>query len=187
GASGQNTGALTLNGVNTLQGTINVQRGPLILGNASAAGSAIILLDSNLPPAGALQFTGSFTIPNNVTLFSGTEAFGVGSGITAGISGVISSNGTLGLNKVGAGTLVFTGSNTYTGATTVSAGTLQIGNGGTTGTLGSGAVTDNANLAFNRTATVTWTTAISGSETVTVNSVTLTVEAGGSIATPGIV
>ncbi len=166
GAGGQNTGALTLNGVNTLQGTINVQRGPLILGNASAAGSAIILLDSNTPPAGALQFTGNFTIPNNITLFSGVEPFGVGSGITAGIGGVISSSGTLGLNKVGAGTLVFTGANTYTGATTVSAGTLQIGSGGTAGTLGTGAITNNSVLSFNRSDVTSVANVISGTGSV---------------------
>ena len=35
-----------------------------------------------------------------------------------------------GLTKYGAGILTLTGSNTYLGDTTVSAGTLQIGNGG---------------------------------------------------------
>ena len=52
---------------------------------------------------------------------------------------------------------ILTGSNTYTGPTTISGGTLQIGNGGNTGTLGLGsgtlglsAVTDNATLVFDR-------------------------------------
>ena len=59
--------------------------------------------------------------------------------------------GTTALKIVG-GTLTLTGANNYTGATTINAGTLQIGNGGTTGTLGSGNVTiaSGATLEINR-------------------------------------
>ena len=42
-----------------------------------------------------------------------------------------------------------TGANSY-GATTISAGTLQLDNGGTSGSLGSGAVVNNGTLAFDR-------------------------------------
>ena len=58
------------------------------------------------------------------------------------VGGVISGTGTL--TKAGTGTTTLTGANTYTGTTTISAGTLQVGNGGTTGQLGTGAVVDNA-------------------------------------------
>ena len=37
-------------------------------------------------------------------------------------------------------TTTLTGANTYSGGTTISAGTLQVGNGGATGALGAGAV-----------------------------------------------
>ena len=52
------------------------------------------------------------------------------------------------------------GNNTYSGTTTINAGVLQVGNGGTTGTLGLGAVIDNASLIFFRssaTGTITVT------------------------------
>lgn len=63
---------------------------------------------------------------------------------------------TLGLTKMGAGTLVLSQANTYTGATTISAGTLQLGSGGTTGSLASGSViVNNGILAFNRSNAVT--------------------------------
>ena len=71
------------------------------------------------------------------------------------------------LAVTGNGLTAFTGSNTY-GYTTISGGTLQIGNGGTTGTLGTGTITDNAALVFNRTDTgLTVANVINGSGSVT--------------------
>jgi autotransporter-associated beta strand protein len=60
------------------------------------------------------------------------------------------------ITKVGTGTWTLTGNtNTYTGVTTISAGTLQIGNGGTAGSIGTGNITDNATLAFNQSDYIT--------------------------------
>ena len=53
------------------------------------------------------------------------------------------------MNGVG-DTLILTGTNTFTGGTTITAGTLQIGNATASGTIGTGAVTDNAVLVLNR-------------------------------------
>ena len=51
----------------------------------------------------------------------------------------------------GAGTQTFSGANTYSGDTTISAGTLQIGNNGTSGSLSaSSAITNNGTLVFHR-------------------------------------
>ena len=68
------------------------------------------------------------------------------------------------LTKVGTGKLTLAGSNASTGITTISDGTLQIGNGGTTGALGTGAVTNNAALWFNRSDSLVVPNAISGTE-----------------------
>lgn len=54
------------------------------------------------------------------------------------------------LTKAGNGTLVIENNNTYPGATVVEGGTLQIGNFGTSGTIGSGPVTNNALIVASR-------------------------------------
>lgn len=59
------------------------------------------------------------------------------------------------------------GTNSYSGGTTISAGTLQIGSGSATGSLGTGAVTNNATLAFNRSGGVSITNTISGTGATT--------------------
>lgn len=58
------------------------------------------------------------------------------------------------LTKIGSGTLTLTGNNSYSGTTAINAGTLQIGNGGTTGNLGTNIVADSGTLAFNRSDSV---------------------------------
>ncbi len=64
----------------------------------------------------------------------------------------------------GTGTQVLAGSNTYTGLTTITAGTLQIGSGGTTGSINStSGVVDNGLLAFNRSDTAVFGVPVSGS------------------------
>lgn len=81
--------------------------------------------------------------------------------LTATIGSVLA--GTKGLNKTDYGTLVLTGTNTYTGGTDVTQGTLQLGNGGATGLiLGNVAVSAYATLAFNRSAAFDFDGVISG-------------------------
>jgi fibronectin-binding autotransporter adhesin len=67
------------------------------------------------------------------------------------------------VTKAGSGRWILSGENTYSGATTVSGGVLQVGNSGTTGSLGSGAVVNNATLSYKRSDDVTIGTSISGS------------------------
>jgi autotransporter-associated beta strand protein len=70
--------------------------------------------------------------------------------------------GTAGLTLTGGtATRTFTGTNSY-GWTTINAGVLQIGNGGASGTLGLGNVTNNSTLIFNRTGSLPVTNRISG-------------------------
>jgi fibronectin-binding autotransporter adhesin len=66
--------------------------------------------------------------------------------------------------QMGPGTTIFTANNFYTGGTTISAGTLQLGNGGTGGGI-VGDVLNNGTFAINRSDTYTFDGVISGSGT----------------------
>jgi autotransporter-associated beta strand protein len=89
-----------------------------------------------------------------LNLTGAVHSIAANSGVTATIDSVI--GGTDGLSKEGAGTLVLTASEAYSGATSINSGTLQLGNGGTTGALpAASAITVNDRLTFNRSNAVT--------------------------------
>ena len=85
-----------------------------------------------------------------------TATFGAG---TQSVASNIA--GTGGITKAGAGTLTLSADNSYSGGTTIAAGTLQLGNGGSSGSI-LGNVADNGTLAFDRGDTVTFPGVISG-------------------------
>jgi autotransporter-associated beta strand protein len=63
----------------------------------------------------------------------------------------------------GGGTVTLTANNDYPGGTVINAGVLQVGNGGTSGAIGTGPVTVSTLLIFNRSDDVTFGGAFSGS------------------------
>jgi autotransporter-associated beta strand protein len=148
--AGTNT-ILTLTGTNSYSGTTTINEGTLRIGAGGTSGS---LGSGNVVTSGTVAFNRSDDIS-----------------VANGISG------TGGITQLAAGTTTLTGSNTYTGTTTVSAGTLQVGAGGTAGSLGTGAVTNNATLAFNRSDDIAVANVISGTgalNKVGTNTLTLT-------------
>jgi autotransporter-associated beta strand protein len=64
-------------------------------------------------------------------------------------------------------TVIISAAQNYGGSTTINAGTLQIGNAGSTGSLGTGSVTNDAALIFNRNNSMTVSNSISGTGSVT--------------------
>ncbi|MBF7730444.1 autotransporter family protein, partial [Pseudomonas sp. N040] len=70
------------------------------------------------------------------------------------------------LVQAGSGTTTLTGTNTYSGGTTVNAGTLQVGSGGTTGSLGNGDVVNDGILNFYRSDDIDIDSIIAGNGTL---------------------
>ena len=103
--------------------------------------------------------TGTITVNNTATL-DATLADSI-----AIFQGVITGAGSI--TKTGAGIVKLSGANDFSGGLTISAGTLQVGEAGTTGTLGSGAVTNNAALIFNRSDALSISNIISGTGSLT--------------------
>jgi fibronectin-binding autotransporter adhesin len=97
-------------------------------------------------------------------------SFGVDAGAVLRVSRLYSDAGRdTNFEKVGAGTLVLEAndSNAYVGNTTVAAGTLQVGDGGTTGALKTTGVTNNAKLVFSRSNAYDYTGVIAGTGSLT--------------------
>ncbi|MBP8260277.1 MAG: autotransporter-associated beta strand repeat-containing protein [Verrucomicrobia bacterium] len=149
----QGTGALTINTANSFAGGVTLYAGTLTLGNISALGKGAVDLRG-----GALNLNG-WTIGNDITLaggsLNGTE------GTTGTVTGDIS-GGSLKVNETDAiGTVRLEGSNTYTGTTTIAAGTLEIGSSLGSGTY-SGAISNDGTLSVNSEADQTLSGVISG-------------------------
>ena len=162
------TGTLTLTGTNTYTGVTTIDAGVLSISQDANLGTAPgAPVDDQLTlNGGTLQVTASFTLNANrgVTLDAGGGTFDVIGGNVLTYDGVITGTGTL--TKVGTGTLTLLGISTYTGGTSITAGTLQLGNGGATGSI-VGDVTDDGILAFDRNNTLTFAGTISGAGGVT--------------------
>jgi autotransporter-associated beta strand protein len=182
------TGLLVLDGSNTRFnfGTVTLSAGSIALFNGSPLQSETLVLNGGA--IGSWNTT-SRSIDGNVTiggdigmgsgtgpeLNSGTLNFGSTGSVDLGgatriltIGSAVNFNGMVsngGLTKAGSGRLTLAGNNNYS-ATTINGGTLQVGNGGTTGTLGSGAVTISAGtLQISRSDAYTISNDISGTGT----------------------
>ncbi|MFN4243483.1 MAG: autotransporter-associated beta strand repeat-containing protein [Tepidisphaerales bacterium] len=163
---------VALTAPSTYSGPTTIESGSLFIGANNALPTTTAL---TLGPFAALVLNPIFTqngvVAGNYNQRVGSLAGGgfinlgsatltVGDATSTTYSGVI--DGNLGkLVKVGSGTLILTANHLYTGGTTVSGGILQIGNGGTTGSVLGDLHTD-ATAVFSRSDTVTFSGSIRG-------------------------
>ncbi len=138
------TGKLTVAGAMDYAGTTNITAGTLQIGNGTSFGDISL---SQVNNNGVLAINS----PDNLTI-----------DLIAG-SGAI--------NQIGNGTTVLLGDNTYTAGTTISAGTLQLGNGGSTGSImGDIEVQSAGELAIKRNGSFTLANALTGSGLITTDT-----------------
>jgi autotransporter-associated beta strand protein len=146
-------GTWTLSGSNTFTGGVTINAGTLRLGNAgalnsgtpnavtfSASSTGILQLNNNSVTISALNSNATVGSPivENATAGNATLTLATSGANT--FAGVIRNGvaGTLALTKSGTGSLTLSGNNTYSGTTTLSAGTLNINS---TTAIGTGAFT----------------------------------------------
>ena len=166
------TGGLTKSGTGilTLTGSNNTFTGATTL----AAGELGIFAANNLSSSSTLAFNGGVLQINATAMTSlagvnvNWSPFSGGFDIANAANTFTLSNSITGasLSKLGPGLLVLTASDTFTGGASISAGTLQVGNGGATGSIAiaaSSTLTDNATLAYNLSGNPTFAGAIIGS------------------------
>ena len=156
-------GIWTVSGSNTYTGGTQLNAGTLSLGSANAIGAS-----------GTITFGGGTLQYSAINTTDYSARFSNASGQQYSIdtnsqnvtlaTALTSSGGSF--TKLGAGTLTLTGNNTYTGGTTINAGTVSVGDGSTTGSI-VGDVANSGTLTFNRSDALTYGGVVSGTGSLT--------------------
>lgn len=148
------------NGFSAYGGAVTVALGGLSTPTAITWGTGNFLTSTSTLVLNAATADNTITFANAVNLNGATRTITVNAS-TAIVSGnLTNSTGTAGLTKTGAGILSLTGTNSYNGDTTISAGTLR----GNVASL-PGAIVNNAALIFDQATDATFSPIISGTGT----------------------
>jgi autotransporter-associated beta strand protein len=156
-------GTLTLAAAATslVQGTqVNINGGTLNSNNVKALGTfaQVTVAGGATFNVGASQQISSLGGSGNVSLGGNSLVIGNSDGLSTTFSGDVS--GTGGLAKAGNGTLTLSGSNTYTGGTSINAGGLVVA-----GSLGNTAVTVGGGARLGGTGSIAGTVVVLGGST----------------------
>lgn len=122
------SGAITVNSSVTNNETINAS---IVLGTSRSTTSTISLTNNSTTPGQLLTVAGGISPSTAGTGTVTTKTLALGGSGNGAVTGIISGNGsggvpTVALTKSGTGEWTLSGANTYSGTTTVNAGTLLI-------------------------------------------------------------
>ncbi|MFT9070627.1 MAG: autotransporter domain-containing protein [Acetobacter orientalis] len=159
--SATNAGTMSLSGGNSVSGDVTNTAGQVTLDGATVGGTLAaqggsFTVGANAATAGSLSGTANGTLDGTLSLSNAADTY---SGILSGAGGL----------SVKGGSEVLSGDNTYTGATTIATGgTLQLGDGGTTGSISSStAVHNDGQLSVKHSNDLTIAQAMDGSGSFT--------------------
>lgn len=159
------TGILVLGGANTYTGTTTFAAGTLRLANTAAlAGGGNLAFTG-----GTLQYSGSNQADYSAKIVGSSAAIAIDTnGQSVSFASALAASNAGGLRKSGSGTLTLAADNAFTGLTTVSGGTLQVGHGGTAGAItGNVTLSSTSGLVFNRSDSFGYAGSISGTGSIT--------------------
>ncbi|PTX10524.1 hypothetical protein DBL07_01865 [Achromobacter mucicolens] len=134
-----------------------IKGGTLAIASGDSLGST---LDAVTLDGGTLQLQDDAALHHDVVVDS-TGAISVDDGQQSVLHGVLSGDGSH-FAKTGGGSLAIAADGNFHGVTQIDGGTLQLGAGGTSGAIGSGAFLNHGRLEFNRADDVVIGNAIAG-------------------------
>jgi len=138
GLTKDDSGTLTLSASNSYSGGTTLSAGTLALQNANALGSGNLTVNGGTLDLGSNNLTAANLSGTNGTIALGTKTLTASMTTGKTFAGTISGTGNL--VKSGSSYLTLNGSNSYTGGTTISDGTIYTTGAGTLGNA-SGAIT----------------------------------------------
>jgi fibronectin-binding autotransporter adhesin len=164
GGDGNGNGTLTVTGGSN---TSFIAGGVLTVQTAGATGRVNLNDSTTATARGLLAGTGTITNAG-----AGVSTLNLGAPLSTAnqtYSGVITDgSGKIGVTLNG-GKQIFTNDLTYTGPTVINGGTLQLGNGGTTGSLANANILDSGTLAINHSGTYSFTNQLTGTGGLLIN------------------
>ncbi|HEY9511730.1 MAG TPA: autotransporter-associated beta strand repeat-containing protein, partial [Rhodanobacter sp.] len=163
-------GALTMSNAGRIIGNIQMDPNAANVTTLTAGGSITGNLDIGTNKTSRLTLDGANTTPQ---LYS------------TAVTGTTTFNGAL--TKAGSGGWIIDSDLSSVSLTAIAAGTLQVGNAGTAGSIGSGNIVNNGVLVFKQTGNNTFAGVISGSGTLTQSGTGVLTLSGANIYTGGTV
>ena len=164
----KSTGDLTINYINNLNLTngFTIGSGSYRIGNNTNATHTFSGDEGNVVATGfGLVKNGAIQTINLVVNDGLEDADLTVSGVIYDVGGLTGSN----LVKQGAGKMILTANNTYNGPTNITSGTLQIGDGGSNGSFGTGSVINDSVLIFDRANDFAFPNTLSGAGSLVKN------------------